>query len=133
TVTGKVSQINAPLGNLTYLGESNWFGTDTLTITVNDGGALGEGENQSASDTVTIPVWPLNDAPDVTSSGGPVTIKSNDPTAVSDFSISDIDIDGDGGVEVGEADFFEVTIRLLDSNGDPLAEAAYAGIAISSS
>src|SRR5690242_19151703 len=62
TLTGTVDQINtalATLGNLSYHGDQDFFGTDTLTITTSDNGNSGAGGAQSDTDQVTIKVKSL--------------------------------------------------------------------------
>ncbi len=69
TLTGTQSQINTTLANstgLTYQGNLNFNGTDTLNISVNDGGTTG-GTAQTASRDVTITVNPVPDIANVTS------------------------------------------------------------------
>lgn len=62
TLTGTLSQINTTLANasgLSYRGNPHFNGTDTLTLTTNDGGSSGTGGIQSNTKTVTINVNPL--------------------------------------------------------------------------
>ena len=57
TLTGTLAQINATLaaaGNVVYRGAHDFFGTDTLTITTNDGGNSGAGGALTDTDQVTI-------------------------------------------------------------------------------
>jgi hypothetical protein len=69
TLTGTVTQINnllagAGSGNLTYFINSNTPpASDTLTMTVNDGGNTGSGGAKAGSDTATINITAVNDAP----------------------------------------------------------------------
>ena len=57
TLSGTVAQLNAALATLVYTGAPDWFGVDTLTMISTDP------SNASATDTVTINVAPVNDAP----------------------------------------------------------------------
>lgn len=62
TLTGTLIQINAALtlpDNLTYRGATDFFGTDTLTITTSDNGNTGTGGAQSDTDQVKINVKSL--------------------------------------------------------------------------
>ncbi len=73
TLTGTLAQINATLNGAagwTYQGNPNFFGTDTLTIAVNDGGATG-GSAQTTTRTLTINVNPVNDRPSFTALNPP--------------------------------------------------------------
>lgn len=64
TLTGTQAQINATLAsNVTYVPTSNFTGTSTLTMVTNDGGNTGTGGALTDTDTVTINVTPVNDAP----------------------------------------------------------------------
>ncbi|MFC0243784.1 T1SS-143 repeat domain-containing protein [Rhodopseudomonas telluris] len=66
TISGTVAQINATLAaanNVVYQGALNFNGTDTLTMTTNDGGNAGAGGAKSDTDTVSIVVNPVNDLP----------------------------------------------------------------------
>jgi len=65
TFTGTITDINAALAALTYSPATNYNGTDTLTITTNDLGNTGTGGALSDTDTVTINLAPINDAPTV--------------------------------------------------------------------
>jgi hypothetical protein len=66
--TGTVDAVNAALAaGLSYQGNANFFGSDTLTLTVNDQGNTGTlGSAGSNTKTVAITVTPVNDAPTVT-------------------------------------------------------------------
>ena len=48
--------------------------------------------------------------------------------SVSGFSVTDVDLSGDGGLQSGESDFIQVTIRLLDGEYNPLPQSAYADV-----
>ena len=56
TLSGSAAQINAALAGLSYTGNLNFNGSDTLTVTTGDGTA-------QDIDTVAITVNPVNDAP----------------------------------------------------------------------
>ena len=64
TLTGALTQINTTLlaSGLSYLGNLDTNGTDTLSITVNDGGASG-GAAKSTTKTLSIGVTAINDRP----------------------------------------------------------------------
>ena len=66
TLTGTLSQVNTTLSaenNVVYRGTSNFNGSDTLTVTANDGGSTGSGGTLTDSKTVAITVNAVNDAP----------------------------------------------------------------------
>src|SRR3990167_7547678 len=61
---GTISDINAALSGLTYQGALNFHGEDTLTIKTNDRGNTGpDGTKLSDTDTITINVNAVNNAP----------------------------------------------------------------------
>ena len=66
TLTGTMANINNALEGLTYTGNLNFNGTDTLTVNTNDNGNTGAGGPKIDSDPITINVAPVNDAPVVT-------------------------------------------------------------------
>ena len=63
TFTGTLASVNTALNNLTYLGELNFDSADTITITVNDLGNTGSGPALSDTETITVNVAGVNDAP----------------------------------------------------------------------
>ena len=54
TVSGTAAQVNAALNGLTYRGELNYHGSDTLVIDVDDNGATGAGGIKTDHETVAI-------------------------------------------------------------------------------
>lgn len=110
-------------------------GDVTLTLTFNDNGSrigddVGGGSvaNNPANVLVSLDITAVNDAPTVQRTATTVTIASTEPTAVSGFSISDVD--NDDGYANGETDFMQVTVRLLDNAGTPLTAANYLALGI---
>ena len=63
TLTGSIVDIDNALNGLTYSGNANFNGTDTLQIVANDNGNTGAGGPQFANGEVTINVASVNDAP----------------------------------------------------------------------
>ncbi|CAD5105836.1 VCBS domain-containing protein [Zestomonas carbonaria] len=74
TLAGSVGDINLVLANLTYLGDLNFNGIDTLTVITNDLGGFGDADGDGIPgetvddaltdiDTVRIVVNPVNDLP----------------------------------------------------------------------
>ena len=80
TIVGSINDINAALNGLTYRGNADYFGPDSLSIVTNDlgntgnePGASGDGNSEEDSDSVAITVTPVNDAPvlgPIVSNGG---------------------------------------------------------------
>lgn len=63
TFRGTIAAINAALTGMTYRPAANFNGADTLTIVTDDLGNTGLGGARQDSDTVTINVTAVNDAP----------------------------------------------------------------------
>jgi Ca2+-binding RTX toxin-like protein len=93
TLTGTLAQINttlAALNSVTYQGSANFNGSDTLTMTTNDGGNSGSGGAKSDTDTVSITVSAVNDAP-VNTVPGAQTATEDTAKVVTGISIADVD------------------------------------------
>ena len=108
TITGTQTQINNLLaGNggatVTYLDNTDTpSATVTLTLTVNDNGLTGTGGPLSASDTATINITAVDDAPVATitpTSYGPVNEQTSLTLHGTGLSISDVDA-GSGSLTV---------------------------------
>src|SRR5262249_14508565 len=84
-LSGSQTQINGALSSLSYQGNLNYNGSDTLTILSTDGAGATD------SDTVAITVNPVNHAP----AGADNTITINEDTpytfAAADFGFTDPD------------------------------------------
>ena len=103
TLTGSVGNINAVLaGAVNYLVTTDSPpATDTLTLTIDDGGATGAGGPRSASVSSTITIGAANDAPVNTLPGGATTLEDT-PLVYSaaggnQISITDVDAGGAAG------------------------------------
>jgi hypothetical protein len=89
TFSGSRTNILAALNGLTYAPNANYFGSDTLTVVVNDNGNSGTYNTpQSDTETVAITVNPVNDLPTVTNLS---TSVAEDGTATFSLSSSDVD------------------------------------------
>ncbi|WP_192485284.1 DUF4347 domain-containing protein, partial [Cysteiniphilum marinum] len=88
TISGSETDINVTLASLSYQGNLNFNGNDTLTVISNDSA----GTPLFDIDLISIIVTPVNDAPVITA-GSILNYSENDPAAVIDggLSISDID------------------------------------------
>ena len=97
TLTGTAAQINATLAaNVTYVPTANFNGAASLTMTTSDNGNTGSGGTLTDTDSVSITVAAVDDAP--TTSGGTVAA-SEDTTrlfAWADFNVSDVDTTASG-------------------------------------
>ncbi|GGG05046.1 hypothetical protein GCM10010924_37040 [Rhizobium wenxiniae] len=94
TLTGTVANINAFLAGSsrpTYTPVANANGPVTLTMVTNDGGNTGTGGALSDTDTSTINIAPINDAP----VGSNAAISTNEDTLFSGTLPVATDVDGD--------------------------------------
>ncbi|BAN50029.1 retention module-containing protein [Metapseudomonas resinovorans] len=107
TLSGSQAAINAALQGLKYTPAANYNGQDTLTIHTSDG-------SLSDTDTVTLNISPVNDAPQ-TNIGGGVGNEDN-PISVN-LSGSDID---------GSVDHF--VIKSLPANGTLMLNGVALGV-----
>ena len=82
-ITGSAAQINAALAGLTYTGNLNFNGPDTLTVTTGDGTA-------QDIDTVAITVNPVNDAP-VNTVPGAQSVNEDTALPIAGVSVADVD------------------------------------------
>ena len=130
TLTGTLTQINNLLaGNLgataSYIISSDAPpASDTLTLSVNDGGNTGSGGAQTGSDTATINISAVNDAPTATIT--PATYAATEQTSLTlhgtGLSIADVD--------AGSA---SVTATLSVVSGTLTVTAGTTGAAVSGS
>jgi hypothetical protein len=96
TLTGTIANIDNALNGLTYTGNLNFNGTETLTVSTNDNGNTGAGGPKIDSDPITINVAPVNDAP-VNTVPAAQTVNEDTPlvfTGANAISISDVDANG---------------------------------------
>ncbi|RQW69641.1 DUF4347 domain-containing protein [Halomonas sp. YLB-10] len=110
-LTGSVTQINAALATLTYTGNANFNGNDTLTIVTSDNGNFGDhpdtgngtpGESADAltdRDTLAIEVIAVNDDPIATNdnaiaveAGGRFNLGGIDPNGLVILNDTDADL-----------------------------------------
>ena len=105
TISGTTAQVNAALDGMTYTPQTDFNGSDTLTMVTSDLGNTGTGGTLVDTDTVAISVAALNDPPENTVPGNQVLL--NMPGAVDNLNltgataISVADVDADpAGVQV---------------------------------
>jgi VCBS repeat-containing protein len=84
TLSGTVAALNTALGSLRYQGNSNYFGPDTVSITVNDQSATGSGGALTDTKSLSINVTAVNDLPQLTLPTGPLTVAED-----TDFTFTD--------------------------------------------
>ncbi len=84
TLSGTQAQINAALGSLSYQGNLNFSGSDTLTVLSTDGNGVTD------SDTVSITVNAVNDGP-VNSVPGAQTVNEDTALSIGGISVNDVE------------------------------------------
>src|SRR5439155_1461895 len=84
TLSGTQAQINAALASLSYQGNLNFNGSDTLTVLSTDANAATD------SDTVAITVNSVNDAP-VNTVAGAQTVNEDTSLSIAGLSVNDVD------------------------------------------
>ena len=89
--TGTAAEINTALDGLSYQPDSDFNGTDTLSVFVDDQGNSGSGGNKTYSTTKTITVQAINDDPVITSSA--TFNAAENQTAVGTVTATDVDLD----------------------------------------
>jgi Cadherin-like/Bacterial pre-peptidase C-terminal domain/Bacterial Ig domain/Bacterial cadherin-like domain len=80
TFTGKVEDFVTAFANVVYTPDANYFGNDTLTVTVNDQGNIGSGGAKSITKTVALSVTAENDAPELVTLNGLVVSEGGNRT-----------------------------------------------------
>ena len=75
---------------MNYLGNANYSGTDTLTITVDDQGNTGSGGAKTHSGSVAITVAAVNDSPVLTVPGAK-TVDEDTLLSITGISVADVD------------------------------------------
>ena len=123
--SGSTIQVtNSALSGLTYQPNADYSGSDTLSISANDGAA------PSVTDTVTITINPINDAPTIVVPGKQSFFINNNNTVGStpnplriadvDAGSSDVQLDltiGDGALSISNASGITVTQNPGGNNG----------------
>ena len=84
TLSGTQAQINAALASLSYQGNLNFSGSDTLTVLSTDGNGVTD------SDTVSITVNAVNDGP-VNTVPGAQTVNEDTALSISGISVNDVE------------------------------------------
>ena len=99
TLIGTTAQINATLAaNVTYVPTANFNGAATLTMITSDNGNTGSGGLLFDTDTVTINVSAVNDAP-VNTMPSAIAVPEDVATALTGISVGDVDA-GSGTITV---------------------------------
>ena len=120
TFTGTLVDVNTALGELSYQGNLNYNGNDTVTVTVSDQGFSGTGDALTISKTISISVTPVND-PTVVAAGAILAYteavgEGGNPAVVIDDSLLTLT-----DVDDTEVEKSVVTIAPYDAGKDLLA------------
>ncbi|MFT3802298.1 MAG: cadherin-like domain-containing protein [Burkholderiaceae bacterium] len=90
---------------------------------------LSDGDRETTGREFWIYTEPTNDAPVVTAPAGPLAIDGTNAAdnPVTGFSVADPDL---ATITSGETDTIQVTVRLVDADGDAVGPAGHAGVTI---
>ncbi|MEE9451397.1 MAG: hypothetical protein V3V61_01410, partial [Gammaproteobacteria bacterium] len=91
TFTGTLANINTAIVSLTYQGDADFNGTDTLNIFVSDQGNTGSGGVLMDNDSIAITVNAVNDAPTLSVPGTQV-VDEDTALVINGTTISDVDV-----------------------------------------
>lgn len=124
TIQGGLVDINATLTSLTYTGNTDVVGADSLVITTDDAGNTGAVARQDI-DNIAIDITPVNDDP---------TNVGSLPTdiAVTEDLLSNVDLSAINLSDVDAADG-SLILTLTTSDGGNLSSSAGGGVAVSGS
>ncbi|MEJ8855830.1 tandem-95 repeat protein [Variovorax robiniae] len=125
TLSGTQAQINAALATLSYQGNANFNGTDTLTVLSTDGGAPA----LTDSDTIQITVNPINDAPVNTLPATGWT--TNEDTTLPLTGIAVTDVDSAAGPITVQLSVTTGTLTAANGTGVTVAGSGTASIVLS--
>lgn len=108
TFVGTVSAINTALAGAVFIPAPNFAGTASVTLVTNDQGNSGTGGARQDTDTITITVSGVNDAPVNTVPGAQTTPEDTART----FSVA-----GSNALVVADADATLVQVSVSTTNG----------------
>ena len=121
TVTGTVSDLDTALGSFKYQPTTNFNGTDTLNLFVDDLGNTGSGGSKTDSRSANITVTAVNDAP-VLDDSGPAALtaiyenETNNSGNLVSFIIASAGANPSTDVDIGAVEGIAV-ISVDDANG----------------
>ncbi|XGW00223.1 MAG: cadherin-like domain-containing protein [Leptolyngbya sp. BL-A-14] len=96
TYIGTLAALSPVLSTLTYRGKQDYFGPDTLNVTVNDQGNTGSGLPGIATGAVAITVNSVNDAP-VLLSNRALTLSEGTSSVITNSQLRTTDVDNPPG------------------------------------
>ena len=115
TLSGSLADINTTLASLTYQGNANFNGSDTLTVLSTDSNAATD------SDTVTITVNAVNDTPTVTGPGSAYAVNEQTNLNIHGTGFGVTDVDAASGT---------MTATFVVGEGDIALAAGDSGVSI---
>ncbi|MBF0146530.1 MAG: tandem-95 repeat protein [Magnetococcales bacterium] len=97
TISGTLADVTTALAHVTYHGQANYNGSDSLILSANDGGGSGSGGAKVTAGSVTLTVQPVNDLP---SMGNDTFVTAEDTPLTMEIATGLMlnDVDPDGGV-----------------------------------
>ncbi|WP_342058364.1 retention module-containing protein [Aeromonas sp. OTU364] len=115
-LTGTLADLNALLsGGVTYQGNTDYHGSDNLTMVTNDNGNTGSGGALSDTDVLPIEVQPVNDAPVNVLPDTPQVAQEDTPFVIKGLQVQDVDA-GSSPMEV-RLSVLHGTLVLADGSG----------------
>lgn len=115
-LTGTLADLNALLsGGVTYQGNSDFHGSDALTMVTNDQGNTGSGGALSDTDVLIIEVQPVNDAPVNQLPTAPLVAQEDQLYTIYGLQVKDVDA-GSSPIEV-RLSVAHGTLNLVASSG----------------
>ncbi|WP_298596401.1 DUF4347 domain-containing protein, partial [uncultured Zoogloea sp.] len=105
TLSGTLAAVNAAVTSLGYVPDTNFSGTDSLQLAIDDGGNSGTGTALDASTSLTLTVTGANDAP-VLTAGSPSlgVISDEDSTSSAGYAVQDFVGSGAGKTGISDVD-----------------------------
>ena len=91
TFTGTLANVNLALARVDYLGNANYVGADSLSVSVDDQANTGTGGAKTDSKSVTITVSAVNDAPVLTVPGAQA-VNEDTLLSITGISVADVDV-----------------------------------------
>ncbi|WP_337997991.1 cadherin-like domain-containing protein [Oleispirillum naphthae] len=88
TLTGTLADLNSALAGLKYTPTANWFGSDSMAVSINDLGHSGGGGAQTGSKTIAVTVNAVNDRP--VASGSETIAATTEGTATASATLADL-------------------------------------------
>ena len=110
-ITGTVSNINTALQGLNYTPLADKNGNDTLSLSVDDQGNHGTGNNSVVASSIGITINPVNDGPSVTAPVAVQQINEDEPLTFVSANGNAISVSDPDAAEIN--DELEVTLSAL--------------------